>query len=110
MEILQDISHLGSRLVKTPMEQNLHLLKDQGKLLPDANQYRRLIERLLYLTLTRPNSTCVVHRLSQFLAKPREPHMQVVNKIIQYIEGIPSRGLFFASKSDLQVKAFCVAN
>ena len=106
MEIPQDTSHLGSRLVKSPMEQNLHLSKDQGKLLPDANQYRRLIGRLLYLTLTRPNVTNVVHRLSQFFAEPREPHMLAVNRVLQYIKGTPGRGLFFASNSDLQVIAF----
>ena len=89
------------------MEQNLHLSKDQGKLLPDANQYRRLIGRLLYLTLTILDITYVVHTSSQFLAEPREPHMQAINRILQYIKGTPSRGLFFASNSNLQVKAFC---
>ena len=84
----------------------MHLSKDQGKLLPDANQYRTLIGRLLYLTLTILDITYVVHTSSQFLAEPREPHMQVVNKILQYIKGTPGRGLFFASNSDLQVKAF----
>ena len=60
LEILHDTSNLGSRPVKTPMEQNLHLLKDQGKLLPNANQYRRVIGILLYLTLTRLDITFVV--------------------------------------------------
>ena len=110
LEILQDTGHLGSRLVRTPMEQNLHLSKDQGRLLPDANQYRRLIGRLLYLTLTRPDITYAVHRLSQFLAKPREPHMQAVNRILQYIKGTPGGGLFFSNNSDLQVKALCDAD
>ena len=68
LEILQDTGFLGSKPVRTPMEQNLHLSKDVGKLLPDASQYRKLIGRLLYLTLTRPDITYAVHRLSQFLA------------------------------------------
>ena len=78
LEILQDTGFLGSKSVRTPMEQNLHLSKDAGKLLPDASQYRKLIGRLLYLTLTRPDITYAVHRLSQFLAAPREPHMLAI--------------------------------
>ena len=110
LEILHDTSNLGSRPVKTPMEQNLHLSKDQGKLLPNANQYRRVIGILLYLTLTRLDITFVVLWLSQFLAEPREPHMLAVNRILQYIKGTLGRGLFFSSNSDLQEKAFCVAD
>ena len=92
------------------MEQNLHLSMDVGKLLLDASQYRKLIGRLLYLTLTRPDITYAVHRLSQFLIEPREPHMLAVNRVLQYLKGTPSRGLFFSSSSSVQVKAFCDAD
>lgn len=42
---------LGAKLAKTPMEQNLRL----SKLIADPTQYRRLIGRLMYLTMTRPD-------------------------------------------------------
>ena len=89
------------------MEQNLHLSKDVGKLLPNASRYRKLIGRLLYLTLTRPDITYALHRLSQFLFEPRESHMLAVNRILQYLKGTPGRGLFFSSSLSMQVKAFC---
>ena len=36
--------------------------------------------------------------------------MLAVNRILQYIKGTLGRGLFFSSNSDLQEKAFCVAD
>lgn len=37
LEILQDTGYLRSRPIKRLMEQNLHISKDKGELLPDAN-------------------------------------------------------------------------
>lgn len=49
LEIINDVGMLGCKLMKTPMEDNLRLSKDEGKLLPNAGVYRRLIGRLLFL-------------------------------------------------------------
>ena len=91
-EIVHDVGMLGYKHAKTPMEVNLKLSKDEGELLHDAVMYRRLIGRLLFFTITRPNITYSMHRLSQFMSKPRQPHLNAAYRIIQYIKGTASQG------------------
>lgn len=64
LEVLNDAGMLGSKAVKTPMEQNLELTKYDGQKLEDPSSYRRLIGRFSYATITIPDITYVVHRLS----------------------------------------------
>ena len=77
----------GCKLAKTPMEQQLKLSKSDGELLKDSSQFRRLIGKLMYLTLSRPNITYSIHRLSKFLSQSRIPHMRAATRILQYIKG-----------------------
>jgi hypothetical protein len=73
-------------------------------------KYRRLVGRLLYLTITRPNLVYSIQVLSQFMSQPRQPHLDAANKVFHYIKSAPSLGLFFPASSDFKLKAFCDAD
>ena len=75
----------------------MKLSKGSGELLPNPDQYRRLIGKLMYLTLCRPDIIYAVHRLTQFLAATR---------ILQYIKGTQGQGVFLFVDSDLHLKAY----
>ncbi|KAK2973562.1 hypothetical protein RJ640_003132 [Escallonia rubra] len=107
LDILQDSGLLGVRPDKFPMEQNLKLTPTDGILLSDQTKYRRLVGRLIYLTVTRPDIVYSVRTLSQFMHEPRKPHWDAAIRILKYIKGNPGQGLLFPSTNNLALKAFC---
>ncbi len=106
LDILSDSGMLGSKLVVTPMEQNLKLSQSDGDILFDPSQYRRLVGRLLYLTVTRPDISYSVQKLSWFMTKPTNTHLATAYRVLKYIKGTSGQGLFFPSNTDLHLKSF----
>ncbi|RVW90476.1 Retrovirus-related Pol polyprotein from transposon RE1 [Vitis vinifera] len=97
------VCYLGCKPAKTPMQPNMQLSQDDGELLTDPSMYRRLIGKLIYLTITRPDLTYSVNKLSQFLSQPRRPHLQAVYRILQYIKG--SLGKVSRSSAEAEYRA-----
>lgn len=92
------------------MEENIKLLPTVGDLLKNPSTYRRLVGRLIYLTITRPEISYSIHILSQFMQEPRKPHLDVVHHLLRYLKGAPGQGLYFLAKENLLLIGFCDAN
>lgn len=63
--------------------------------LADVSAYRRLVERLIYLTITRPALFYSVHVLAQFMNALRDSHWTPALKVVKYIKGTWDQGLLF---------------
>ena len=105
-QLLQDTGFLACKPAQVPMDPKVQLTATNSDLLPDFSQYRRLIGRLLYLILSRPDISFVVHKLSQFIAQPRTTHLQAVHHLLRYLKGKPRKGLFFSSSLHYSLELF----
>ena len=106
LELLSDIGMLASKPSNVPVEQSLKLSSGVGDAIPNSSLYRRLIGKLLYLTLTRHDISYAVHKLSQFMSAPKMPHLQAAYKVLKYLKKTPGQGLFLSIESKLQLKCF----
>ncbi|XP_071723249.1 uncharacterized mitochondrial protein AtMg00810-like [Rutidosis leptorrhynchoides] len=123
LELISDMGLSGSKTVSTPFELNLKLTskeyddfiekqsggkqKSTDKLLDDPKKFKRLIGRLLYLTITRPDISYSVNHISQFMHRPKDSHYQAALRIIRYVKKDPGQGLFMPKINKLEVKAYC---
>ncbi|KAF5468106.1 hypothetical protein F2P56_012286 [Juglans regia] len=107
LDILVDSGTLGSKPTKVSMDQNLKLTKSTGTPLPDPSVYRRLIGRLLYLTISRLDICYSIQTLSQFMATPTDAHLLAAQKVLRYLKGAPGQGLLLSNSSSFQLDAYC---
>ncbi|GKU93237.1 hypothetical protein SLEP1_g6845 [Rubroshorea leprosula] len=98
---------VGAKPCKFPMEQKLKLNRDEGRTISNPIQYRRLIGKLIYLTICRPDISYAVHILSQFMQEPKQPHMDAAMRVLRYLKSSPDQGIFLSSTSSLHLSAFC---
>ncbi|XP_019253805.1 PREDICTED: uncharacterized protein LOC109232486 [Nicotiana attenuata] len=105
--------------VSCPMEPNVklttskfdtHIGTSDDTLLTDLGPYQRLLGKLLYLTVTRPDISFVVQSLSQFMHSPKVSHMEVALKVVRYVKSSPGLGVFLAAKCSELLSASCDAD
>ena len=106
LDIVSECGLLGSKPVDTPMEQYHNLGRDNGPFYTEPAQYRRLVGRLVYLAITRPELNYPVHILAQFLQKPRQKHWDAAVRLVRYLKGLPGQGILLSASSDLSLSAY----
>ena len=107
LDILAETGLLGTKPARSPIDQNHRLALDDSPMYSDPVRYRRLIGRLIYLTITRPELCYSVHVLAQFMQCPREIHWEAATRILRYLKGHPGQGIFLRQNSALQLIAYC---
>ncbi|XP_019178292.1 PREDICTED: uncharacterized protein LOC109173508 [Ipomoea nil] len=105
LELLNDTGFTDCKPVHSPTVPSHKLSKHIGEPLEDNTLYRKIVGKLLYLTITRPDISFATQQLSQFLDCPTHSHLQAAHRVLRYIKAAPAQGLFFPSTSDLKLKS-----
>ncbi|XP_019179098.1 PREDICTED: uncharacterized protein LOC109174319 [Ipomoea nil] len=72
----------------------------------NLTQYRRIVEALQYLTLTRPDLSYAVNRLCQFMHTLTVDHWAMVKRVLRYIKGTLDYGLRLSSSPTATIHAY----
>ncbi|XP_031277886.1 secreted RxLR effector protein 161-like [Pistacia vera] len=92
------------------MEPNAKICAHEGKDLEDATMYRKLVDSLIYLTLTRPDISYAVNVMSRYMHNPKKPHLEAVRQILRYVKSTIDYGLLYKKGEDCKLVGSCDAS
>jgi len=86
-----------------PMDPNQKLIIDQGEVFSNLERYKRLVGKLIYLTIIRPNLSFAVGVVGQFRQNPCIDHWNVVIRILKYLKKALGQGILYDNKGNTQI-------
>ncbi|GJY90673.1 putative RNA-directed DNA polymerase [Tanacetum coccineum] len=113
MELLSEYGLLACKPVATPMQQNVslsHIETEKDKKLKNLTAYQKLIGKLIYLSVTRPDISYAVHYLSQHMHSPSQSHFSVGLRVLKYLKQSPRDGIQFYNGNKMSLHAYSDAD
>nr|XP_016497889.1 PREDICTED: uncharacterized mitochondrial protein AtMg00810-like [Nicotiana tabacum] len=116
LELISEYGLGGGKPAITPLEQNQKFTSleynklfelDTDKEMEDRRPYQRLMGRLLYLAITRPDISFAVQTLSQFVHALKESHYEAALRVVKYVKSQPGLGLLMSNNKSRKITAFC---
>ena len=109
LDMLSETRKLGAKPCSTPMAPNVQLTKE-GELFEDPERYKRLVEKLNYLTVTRPNIAYSVSMLSQYMSSPTVGHWATVEHTLCYLKEAPRSEILYKKHGHTRIECFSNAD
>ena len=84
-------------LVDNPVEYGTKLTKEREWDLVNPTYYKSIMGCLRYLTCTGPYIFFGVGLINKYMEKPRSSHLKTAKRILCFVKGAASYGLFYSS-------------
>ncbi|GKB42800.1 putative RNA-directed DNA polymerase [Tanacetum coccineum] len=97
----------------TPLKQNIVLNHEESEndmFLPSMTKYQKIVGKLIYLSITRPHISYVVHCLSQHMHAPLQSYFNVALRVLRYLKNAPGTGVQFYKRKCFNLQAYSDAD
>jgi hypothetical protein len=64
------------------------------------------VDKLIYLTVTRPDISYSVNQISMFMHAPKISHLEAINIILRYLKGTVGKGIFIKNNNSNDVYGY----
>ncbi|KAJ4760135.1 hypothetical protein LUZ62_070510 [Rhynchospora pubera] len=109
-DILHKANMIHAKHSPTPMSTSSSLSKDDSTPFDNPQLFRSIIGALQYATLTRPDITFAVNKISQFMQNPTLNHWAAVKRILRFLCGTIRHGIHLQAASNLDINVYCDAD
>ncbi|KAK0573321.1 hypothetical protein LWI29_006391 [Acer saccharum] len=109
-DLLTRTNMANANPVQTPLPTSPPITLNSGTLLSDPTTYRMVVGSLQYLSLTRPDISFAVNKLSQYMHQPTSDHWDLVKRLLRYLCGTLDDGIVIHRNSQVSLHAFSDAD
>jgi hypothetical protein len=95
VEILKRFKMNECNSVCNPIVSGCRLKRDVEGKASDATAYKQMVGCLMYLLATRPDMAFSVCLVARYMERPTEIHVAAVKRILRYLKGTTSYGLWY---------------
>ena len=85
-ELLANSNMSGAKDISTPLSTSQSLQLVDGTAVMDSTEFHRIIGSLQYFSLTQPDISFAVNKLSQFMHKPTTTHWTTTKWLLRYLK------------------------
>jgi hypothetical protein len=109
-DLLEKFNMATAKPTTTPLCSTTPLILNDGSAAADAKQFRSIVGALQYVTLTRPDLSFSINKLSQFMHQPTATHLQQLKRTLRYLKNTLNHGLQLIKPQHLKLAAFSDAD